>query len=149
MIVIASDVNRGDRLPYEGFEWVEVEQLFERADVVSLHCPLTPENRGLAGAARLSRMKSHALLVNTSRGPLVVEQDLADALAAGRLAGAALDVLPSEPPVAGSPLLTAPNCLVTPHIAWATTEARRRLLDQAVANAEEFLNGAPANVVNP
>jgi glycerate dehydrogenase len=148
MRLIASDVYQGDPLPYDGFEWVDLDALFERADVVSLHCPLTPQNRGLVNAARLARMKPGAMLLNTSRGPLVVEQDLADALAAGRLAGAALDVLPVEPPVAGSPLLAAPNCIVTPHIAWATKEARGRLLDQAVANIAAFLGGTPINVVN-
>ncbi|HBY64162.1 MAG TPA: glycerate dehydrogenase [Solibacterales bacterium] len=148
MKVIAADVAQGVPLRYEGFEWVTVDELFERADVVSLHCPLTADNRGLVNAARLARMKRGAFLVNTSRGPLVVEQDLADALAAGRLAGAALDVLPVEPPVAGSPLLGAPNCLITPHLAWATKEARGRLLDQAVENIAAFLAGRPVNVVN-
>jgi glycerate dehydrogenase len=148
MKVIASDVFHGEPLPYPGFEWVELDALFERADVVSLHCPLTPQNRGLVNAARLAKMKPGAILLNTSRGPLVVEQDLADALASGRLAGAALDVLPVEPPRAGSPLLSAPNCIVTPHIAWATKEARGRLLDQAVANIQAFLAGNPINVVN-
>ena len=148
MRILGADVARGEPLPYEGFEWVEVGELFERSDAVSLHCPLTPETRGLVNAARLSRMKPGALLINTSRGPLIVEQDLAGALVSGRIAGAALDVLPVEPPTAGSPLLGLPNCLVTPHIAWATKEARSRLLDQAAANLEAFLAGAPVNVVN-
>ncbi len=148
MRILGADVARGEPLPYEGFEWVEVDELFERSDAVSLHCPLTPETRGLVNAARLSHMKPGALLINTSRGPLVVEQDLAGALVSGRLAGAALDVLPVEPPTAGSPLLGLPNCLVTPHIAWATKEARSRLLHQAAANLEAFLAGAPVNVVN-
>ncbi len=148
MTIIGTDVYRGDPLPYAGFEWVELDELFERAGVVSLHCPLTPANRGLVNASRLARMKPSALLLNTSRGPLVVEQDLAAALAAGTLAGAALDVLPVEPPREPSPLFSAPNCIVTPHIAWATKEARARLLDQTVANIAAFLAGNPVNVVN-
>ena len=147
MTVIAADANRGAPLPFDGFEWVETGEIFARADVVTLHCPLTPETRGLVNARRLARMKPNAMLINTSRGPLVVEHDLAEALAAGRLAGAALDVLPVEPPVAGSPLLSAPNCIVTPHIAWATKEARERLLRQAVLNVAAFLEGAPVNAV--
>jgi glycerate dehydrogenase len=100
-------------------------------------------------ASRLARMKRGAFLLNTSRGPLIREQDLVNALASGHLAGAALDVLATEPPVDGSPLLSAPNCLVTPHIAWATREARARLMATAVANVEAFLAGRPVNVVNP
>ena len=128
--------------------FVEMDELFSAADVVTLHCPLTPETQGLIHAARLARMKPTAFLINTGRGPLVVEQDLADALNAGRLAGAGLDVLSAEPPPRENPLLTAKNCLITPHIAWATRAARSRLMDAAVANLSAFLAGKFQNVVN-
>lgn len=147
MKVIAADLDHRNPPNLPGFAWADIDELFQQADVVSLHCPLTPENRGLVNAARLARMKPGALLINTSRGPLVVEQDLASALASGTIAGAGLDVLPVEPPVSGSPLLSAPNCLVTPHIAWATKEARGRLLDIVTANVLAFLQGKPVNVV--
>ncbi len=126
----------------------ELERVLAESDVVSLHCPLTAQTKGLIDAAALAWMKPSALLLNTSRGPLVVEADLAAALRAGRLAGAALDVLAEEPPRADNPLLSAPNCLVTPHHAWATQAARRRLMGVAVDNVRAFLAGAPRNVVN-
>jgi glycerate dehydrogenase len=125
-----------------------LEELLIRADVVSLHCPLVPETQGMMNDGRLRLMKPSAFLINTSRGPLVVDQDLADALNAGRLAGAAVDVLSVEPPVSGNPLIGAKNCLVTPHIAWATREARGRLLEVGVANVAAFLRGKPENVVS-
>ncbi len=131
-----------------GAERVALDELFRRTDIVSLHCPLTPETQGLVNAARLALMKPTALLVNTSRGPLIVDADLAAALNSGRLAGAALDVLSAEPPPADHPLLTAKNCLITPHNAWATRAARARLLDTAVANVRAFLDGKPQHVVN-
>jgi glycerate dehydrogenase len=127
--------------------FTDLETLFATSDVVSLHCPLTPENHGLVSAERLARMKPAAFLINTSRGPLVDEAALADALNAGRLAGAGLDVLAVEPPGPVNPLLQARNCFVTPHIAWATRAARQRLMDTTVANVEAFLNGAPVNTV--
>lgn len=129
--------------------FVDLDALFRESDVVSLHCPLTAENKGLINTARLAQMKPTAFLLNTSRGPLVVEKDLADALNAGRIAGAGVDVLAVEPPVPDNPLLSAKNCFVTPHNAWATQAARRRLLDVAVANVRAFLAGKPQNVVNP
>ena len=113
--------------------------------MVSLHCPLTPENKGMIDRHRLGTMKASAFLLNTSRGPLVVDQDLADALNAGVIAGAALDVLSVEPPAESNPLLSARNCIVTPHIAWATKEARVRLLGIAVENIRAFLVGQPSN----
>ena len=125
----------------------DLDRLLRESDVVSLHCPLTPDNQGLINSARLSLMKRSAFLINTSRGPLVVEQDLAGALNGGMIAGAGLDVLSVEPPVHGSPLFSAKNCVVTPHIAWATHEARERLLVVAVDNVRAFLAGAPSNVV--
>lgn len=136
------------RTAKEGVEQVSVDELFQRSDVVSLHCPQTPETEGLVNAQRIELMKPHALLVNTSRGPLVVEDDLAAALNAGRIGGAALDVLSSEPPQPDNPLLSAKNCLVTPHIAWATQAARSRLLGTVVENIRAFAAGSPQNVVN-
>jgi glycerate dehydrogenase len=116
--------------------------------VLTLHCPLTEQTAGLVNARRLALMKPSAVLINTSRGGVVDEQALADALNAGRLAGAGLDVLSREPPTAGNPLLAADNCHVTPHIAWATRAARGRLMDIAVENVRAFLRGRPVNVVN-
>ena len=115
---------------------------------MSLHCPLLPQTKHIINAKSLAKMKPSAFLINTSRGPLVVEQDLADALNDGRIAGAAVDVLSSEPPSPDNPLLRAKNCIVTPHIAWASKEARTRLLDTAIANLRAFLDGHPVNVVN-
>jgi glycerate dehydrogenase len=132
----------------EGVEFISSDDIFRRADVVTLHCPLTDETRGLVNAARLATMKPGAFLINTGRGPLVVEQELADALNAGRIAGAALDVLSVEPPRRNNPLLGAKNCIITPHIAWATHSSRSRLMDVAVANLRAFLDGKPQNVVN-
>jgi glycerate dehydrogenase len=125
-----------------------IDEIFARSDVVSLHCPLTPETRGLVDAARLASMKPTAFLINTARGPLVDEAALAAALDAGRLAGAGLDVLSQEPPASGNPLLTARNCLLTPHLAWASHAARSRLMDATVANVRAFLAGNPVNVVS-
>lgn len=125
-----------------------LDTLLARSDVVSLHCPLTPQTQGLIDARRLGLMKPTAFLLNTSRGPLINEADLAAALDAGRIAGAGLDVLSVEPPPASNPLLTARNCILTPHIAWATRNARRRLVDVAAANVRAFLDGRPQHVVN-
>jgi glycerate dehydrogenase len=131
----------------EGVEFLSVDEVFRQADVVTLHCPLTPETQDLVNAARLAEMKRDAFLINTGRGPLVVERDLAEALEAGRIAGAGLDVLSAEPPPADNPLLSAKNCLITPHIAWATRAARARLMATAVANLRAFLAGSPTNAV--
>lgn len=148
MQVLAYDVNTPANLP-EGIRMTDLETLLRESDVVSLHCPLTAENQGVIDRERLALMKPTAFLINTSRGPLVVARDLADALNAGRLAGAGVDVLPVEPPPADNPLLTAKNCLVTPHIAWATGAARARLMATVVDNLRAFLAGKPRNVVNP
>lgn len=126
---------------------VGLDELFSTADIVSLHCPLTPETQGLVNAARLATMKSTAILINTGRGPLVVEQDLADALNAGTLFAAGVDVLTDEPPRADNPLLTARNCFITPHIAWASTAARQRLMQIALDNIRAFQAGKPVNNV--
>jgi len=128
--------------------WVDLKSIFTESDVVSLHCPLTPETRGLVNAERLSWMKPSAFLLNTSRGLLVDELALAEALNAGRIAGAGLDVLSAEPPSPQNPLLQARNCVITPHYAWATRGARLRLMQIAVDNVRAFLNGRLQNVVN-
>jgi glycerate dehydrogenase len=128
--------------------FTDMESLFRQSDVLSLHCPLTPETKHLINPERLSWMKPTAFLLNTSRGMLVDEPALADALNAGRLAGAGLDVLSIEPPPANNPLLSAKNCIITPHFAWATKAARLRLMQIAVANVRAFLNGKPQNVVD-
>jgi glycerate dehydrogenase len=128
--------------------YTSLDDLFAEADVISLHCPLTPETDRLVNAARLATMKPGAFLINTSRGPLVDNAALAHALRNGAIAGAALDVLDVEPPPADNPLLDAPNCLVTPHVAWYAHEARQRLLDVAVDNVQAFFRGTPQNVVN-
>ncbi len=128
--------------------FVDVEELFSDSDVISLNCPLTDETKHLVNAARLARVKQGALLINTGRGPLIDEEAVAEALSAGYLGGFATDVLSSEPPDEENPLFKAPNCFITPHIAWATTEARQRLLDITVDNVQAFLGGAPQNQVN-
>jgi glycerate dehydrogenase len=147
MRVVAADTTRSDAPPYANFRWMEIDELLTEADVVSLHAPLNAETRGMIDASALGRMKPRAFLINTSRGPLVVDRDLADALNAGRLAGAALDVLSEEPPAADNPLLNARNCLVTPHIAWATRAARARLMEEAVRNLAAFVAGQARNVI--
>jgi glycerate dehydrogenase len=147
MRVLAYDTYHGGP-PQYSFSWAELQELLRESDVVSLHSPLFPETQGMINAKTLAMMKPSAFLINTSRGPLVVDRDLADALNAGRLAGAGVDVLSVEPPATDNPLLTARNCLVTPHIAWATREARSRLMDLAVENAAAFVGGKPVNVVS-
>ena len=148
MEVLASDVQPGNEPPYAPFAWGSVEDMFARADFVSLHCPQTPDNTGFVNAALLRRMQPHAFFINTARGGLVNEADLADALNRGVIAGAAVDVVSSEPIAADNPLLGAPNCLITPHIAWATLAARQRLMRTTAGNIAAFLSGAPVNVVN-
>ncbi|MGA3241448.1 MAG: D-2-hydroxyacid dehydrogenase [Bryobacteraceae bacterium] len=124
-----------------------LEDLLQQSDVISLHVPLTAETREMINARTLALMKPTAILINTARGPLIQEADLAEALNRSRIAGAALDVLSMEPPPARNPLLTARNCLITPHMAWATTEARRRLMTSVIENVAAFLKGQPKNVV--
>ena len=131
----------------EGMKKVTLDELFAQSDVVSLHCPLTPDTKEMVNAARLQTMKPSAILINTGRGPLVNEQDLADALNEGRIAAAGLDVLSVEPSVTGNPLLGARNCFITPHIAWATKEARIRLMDIAVNNLKSYQEGIIINNV--
>jgi glycerate dehydrogenase len=145
MKIQAHDMNMNQDPGDYPFTWISLKGLLEESDVVSLHCPLFPETQGMINEQTLKRMKRNAILLNTSRGPLVDEAALADALNNGVIAGAGLDVLNEEPPVSGSPLLTAKNCIVTPHIAWATKEARSRLLDIAVNNLKAWIAGKPEN----
>ncbi len=131
-----------------GVEFVSLEELFERSDVISLHAPLSETNREIVNAQLLQRMKSTAYLINTGRGGLIQEADLKLALQEGQLAGAALDVLSTEPPKEGNVLISAPNCILTPHLAWASLEARQRLMEITLNNIRAFQAGAPQNVVN-
>jgi glycerate dehydrogenase len=142
-------LDRGSRptLDLPPVEYLGLDELLASADVVSLHCPLTAETQGMISARELALMKPGAIFINTSRGQLIVERDLADALNAGRIAGAAVDVLSAEPPPPTNPLLSAKNCIITPHLAWATREARARLMRVAAQNLAAFLEGKPINVV--
>jgi glycerate dehydrogenase len=146
--VLAHARRRNNPPDWQPFAWAEIGEIFERADIVSLHCPQTPENTRFVNAALLARMKPGALFVNTARGGLVDEAALAAALRAGRPSAAALDVLTQEPMRADCPLLGLPNCVITPHLAWASEEARHRLLALTLANVRAFLAGTPQNVVN-
>ena len=129
-------------------EYVDLDALLARSDVVALHCPLFPETEGIINRETIAKMKDGAILLNNSRGPLVVEQDLADALNAGKLAAAGLDVVSTEPIRGDNPLLNAKNCIITPHISWAPKESRQRIMDCTAENIRAFLAGAPVNVVN-
>ncbi|HZG24034.1 MAG TPA: D-2-hydroxyacid dehydrogenase [Chitinophagaceae bacterium] len=149
MNIIGNSRHRTDQSHRKNFRWAEVPELLQESDVVSIHCPLFPETKGLINRENLGRMKRSAFLLNTSRGPIIVDQDLADALNNNVIAGAGIDVLSTEPPPADNPLFGAKNCLITPHIAWATKEARARLMDTTVSNLSAFMDGKPVNVVNP
>lgn len=148
MKVVAMTSKSADTLP-EGITPAPLNDVLASADVVSLHCPLTPSTRHLINAASIAKMKPSAILINTGRGPLVDEQAVADALNGGRLAAFGADVLSQEPPRGDNPLLSARNCFLTPHIAWATLEARTRLMSTATENVRQFIAGEPvANRVN-
>ena len=128
--------------------YVDLDTLYTKADVISLHCPLTPQTKGMINREALAKMKRSALLLNASRGDLINEADLAAALNEGRIAGAAVDVLSSEPPGTDNPLLSAKNCIITPHIAWASVDARGRILATTVENVRAFITGEPQNRVD-
>ena len=130
-------------------EYVDLDTLLAQSDIISLHCPLFPETTGLVGEAAIAKMKDGAILLNTSRGPVIDEAAVAKALHSGKLRGAAMDVVCREPIDADNPLLHAPNCILTPHMAWAPVETRQRILDTTVESIRSFLKGAPVNVVNP
>ena len=147
MKVIANDTEM-TKLNSDWVRMVEQDTIFRESDVVSLHCPLTSSNKHFVNSAKINLMKKNAFLINTSRGLLINEEDLAYALNNERIAGAALDVLSEEPPKEINPLLSAKNCIITPHIAWATKSARQRLMNIAVKNLISYLNGKPVNVIN-
>ena len=147
MRVLAHDLHPTDA-GRELADYVDLDTLYARADVISLHCNLTPENTGMICAASIEKMKDGVLIVNNARGPLINEADLAAALESGKVAGAALDVVSTEPIRGDNPLLHAKNCILTPHISWAPIESRQRIMDCTVENAKAFLNGTPTNVVN-
>lgn len=147
MKVVAFTSKKQEELPV-GIQKVTLDQLFSESDVLSLHCPLTPETNNLVNDERLNLMKPTAILINTGRGPLIDEQAVANALKAGKLGAFGADVLSSEPPAEDNPLLSAPNAFITPHIAWATVEARRRLMEICEGNLSAFVSGTPRNVVS-
>jgi glycerate dehydrogenase len=148
MKVLVYDTFKIDGFEDASLKYVSLEELFRQSDVISLHCPLTDSNKGLINKNTISLMKNSVIIINTARGPLVVEEDLRDALNSGKVAGAAVDVVSAEPIEAANPLLNAKNCILTPHIAWAPRESRLRLMNAAVDNLKAFLNGSPENVVN-
>jgi len=129
-------------------DYVSLDELYAKSDVISLHCPLFPSTEGIINKNSIAKMKNGIIILNNSRGPLIVEQDLADALNSGKVYAAGLDVVSTEPIKAGNPLLKAKNCLITPHISWAPKESRQRLMDIAVSNLESYISGNPINVVN-
>ena len=148
MKVLAYDPFEAQAPPYESFSWAKLDELFSNSDVITLHTPLTPDLEGVVNADLLGRVKPGALFINASRGGLVQEKDLAEALNNGRLAGAGLDVVSQEPVQQDNPLLKAKNVFITPHIGWASLEARRRLLQRTAENIRAFMDGDPINVVN-
>ncbi len=148
MRVAAHSRSRREPLPYPGFAWLDLPELFAESDVISLHCPQTRDNAGFVDKSLIARMKPEAMLINTARGGLVNEADLAAALNAGAIRGAGLDVVSVEPIRPDNPLLTARNCVITPHMAWASREARKRLMDASAGNVRAFLAGRPVNVVD-
>lgn len=147
MNIIATGRRQTGQSNRANFNWVSLDELLRQSDVVSIHCPLTPETQGLINAENLRKMKPSAFLINTSRGPIIHDADLAQALNNNVIAGAGIDVLSKEPPPADNPILTAKNCIVTPHIAWAAKEARARLMATAISNLEAFIAGKPVNAI--
>ena len=129
-------------------EYVDLDTLFAQSDVIFLHCPLFPETEGIINKANIAKMKDGVIIINNSRGQLVVEQDLADALNSGKVYAAGLDVVSTEPIKEDNPLLNAKNCIMTPHISWAARASRQRIMDITVDNVASFLNGQPQNIVN-
>jgi len=148
MNIIGSSRTQTDQSHRKNFRWAEIPELLGASDVVTIHCPLFPETKRLINTESLHLMKPSSFLLNTSRGPIIVDEDLADALNNDVIAGAGIDVLSAEPPPKDNPLFNAKNCIITPHIAWATKEARARLMETTVNNLSAFLKGNPVNVVN-
>lgn len=148
MKVLAYDAYQNPALENENCRYATLDEVLGQSDVIALHCPLFPETEGIINKENISKMKDGVIILNNSRGPLIVEQDLADALNSGKVAAAGLDVVSTEPIKGDNPLLKAKNCIITPHISWAPKESRKRLMDIAVNNLEEYLKGTPVNVVN-
>lgn len=148
MNVIAFDSYVNKDLESETMKYVDIDTLLTNSDVITLHCPLFDSTKGIINKDTIAKMKDGVMIINNSRGPLIVEEDLAEALNNGKVAGAALDVVSSEPIKADNPLLEAKNCIITPHISWAPVESRQRLMDIAVNNLQKFLEGSPVNIVN-
>ncbi len=148
MKILAHSRTQTDQTHRKNFRWVQIDELLQQSDIISLHCPLTEDTKGLFNSNTLNKMKRSAFLINTSRGPIIVDKDLADALNNDVIAGAGIDVLSVEPPPPDNPLFKAKNILITPHLAWATKEARTRLMNGVVENVAAFLSGRPINVVN-
>ncbi|MFT5871391.1 MAG: glycerate dehydrogenase [Clostridium sp.] len=147
MSILAYNTSKNESLKSDTFKYVELDQLYAESDVVSLHCPLFETNMGMINEGSINKMKSGVIIINTSRGPLIVEQDLADALNSGKVAGAAVDVASTEPAKIDNPLMSAKNCIITPHIAWASKESRNRLMNTAIDNLVQFIKKSPINVV--
>lgn len=148
MNILVHDVYEIDALKSDTLRYVPLDELLSNADVISLHCPLTPENTGIVNKENIAKMKDGVVILNTSRGPLINEQDLAAALEAGKVGWAAVDVVSTEPIKADNPLLKAKNTIITPHIAWAPKESRQRLMEIAAENLRAYLAGNPVNIVN-
>lgn len=148
MKVLAYDAYQKPELESATCKYTDLDTLFAQSDVISLHCPLFPSTQGIINKENIAKMKDGVMIINDSRGPLIVEEDLRDALNSGKVAGAAVDVVSTEPIQMDNPLLQAKNCIITPHIAWAPKESRQRLMDIAVDNLKCFQNGKPQNVVN-
>lgn len=148
MKVLAYDTCHNPELENVNCRYVEIEELLCQSDVISLHCPLIPETEGIVNSKNINKMKDGVIILNNSRGPLIVEKDLADALNSGKVAAAGLDVVSSEPIQGDNPLLTAKNCILTPHISWAPKESRQRLMHIAVSNLTAFLKGSPVHVIS-
>lgn len=148
MNVLAFDAHPNKDLETELIKLVDLDDVLSKSDFISLHCPLFPSTEGIINKESISKMKDGVKIINTSRGPLIVEEDLAEALNSDKVSGAAVDVLSVEPASMDNPLMKAKNCLITPHIAWAPKESRARLMNVAVDNLKQFINGCPVNVVN-
>jgi len=146
--ILAHDSYQNPNLESDSCKYTTLDELLSKSDIISLHCPLLESTEGIINKESIAKMKDGVLLINTSRGPLLVEEDLADALNTGKIAGAAVDVVSSEPVDSDNPLLKAKNCIITPHIAWAPKESRTRLMNTATENLESFINGNPKNIVN-
>lgn len=148
MHVIACDSFHNSAFEKEGFQYVPYDQLFAQSDVIALHCPLFPETKGIINKSNIAKMKDGVMIINNSRGLLINEEDLSQALVSGKVAGAAVDVVSTEPITKENPLLGAKNCIITPHISWAPKESRARIMEASVENLKAFADGNPINVVN-